>query len=53
LLRPGGAHFHDGEMPHSPNREGLTKLAPIEGAELDYIERSKIEEAACAVRETA
>ena len=43
MLKPGDAHFYDVGMVHSPNREGLTKLVRIEGANLDHVKRSNIQ----------
>jgi hypothetical protein len=45
VLRPGDAHFYDVGVVHSPNRQGLTKLVRIEGANLDHIKRSNIKAA--------
>jgi hypothetical protein len=41
----GDAHFYDVGAVHSPKREGPTRLIRVEGANLDHIERSKIEAA--------
>ena len=45
VLRPGDAHFYDVGVIHSPNRDTLTKLVRIEGANLDHIKRSNIKRA--------
>jgi hypothetical protein len=45
VLKPGDAHFYDVGVVHSPNRQGLTKLVRIEGANLDHIKRSNIKAA--------
>ena len=45
VLKPGDAHFYDVGVVHSPNRQGLTKLVRIEGANLDHIRRSNIKAA--------
>ncbi len=45
VLKPGDAHFYDVGAVHSPNRQGLTKLVRIEGANLDHIKRSNIKAA--------
>jgi len=42
VLKSGDAHFYDVGVVHSPNRQGLTKLIRIEGANLDHIKRSNI-----------
>lgn len=45
VLRPGDAHFYDVGVVHSPNREGVTRLIRIEGANLDHVKRSNIKAA--------
>jgi len=45
VLKPGDAHFYDVGVVHSPNRQGLTKLVRIEGANLDHVKRSNIKAA--------
>jgi len=45
VLRPGDAHFYDVGVIHSPNRETITKLVRIEGANLDHVKRSRIKRA--------
>ncbi len=45
VLRPGDAHFYDVGVVHSPNRDTLTKLVRIEGANLDHVKRSNIKRA--------
>ena len=45
VMKPGDAHFYDVGVVHSPKRDGLTKLARIEGTKLDRIERSNIKAA--------
>ena len=44
-LKPGDSHFYDVHDIHSPNRETVTKLVRIEGANLDRIKRSHIKAA--------
>jgi len=45
VLKPGDSHFYDVGDVHSPNRETVTKLVRIEGANLDRIKRSNIKAA--------
>jgi hypothetical protein len=45
VLKPGDSHFYDVGDVHSPNRETVTKLVRIEGANLDRIKRSHIKAA--------
>ena len=45
MMLPGDAHFYDVGDVHSPKREGSTKLVRIEGANLDYVQRSNIKAA--------
>lgn len=45
VLRPGDAHFYDVGVVHSPNRQTITRLVRIEGANLDHIKRSNIKAA--------
>jgi len=45
VLRPGDAHFYEIGVVHSPNRQGLTRLVRIEGANLNLIKRSNIKAA--------
>jgi hypothetical protein len=45
VLKPGDCHFYDVHDVHSPNRETVTKLIRIEGANLDRIKRSNIKAA--------
>jgi hypothetical protein len=42
VLKPGDAHFYDVGVVHSPDRQGLTKLVRIQGANLDHTKRSSI-----------
>lgn len=42
MLKPGDAHFYDVGVVHSPDRQGLTKLVRIQGANLDHTKRSSI-----------
>lgn len=42
-LSRGDAHFYDVGAVHSPKRAGPTRLIRVEGANLDHVERSKIE----------
>lgn len=44
LIR-GDAHFYDVGAVHSPKREASTRLVRVEGANLDRVQRSKIEAA--------
>lgn len=41
----GDAHFYDVGAVHSPRRETTTRLIRVEGANLDHVQRSKIEAA--------
>ena len=45
VMKPGDSHFYDVGVVHSPNRDTLTKLVRIEGANLDRIKRSNIKAA--------
>jgi hypothetical protein len=45
VLKPGDAHFYDVGVVHSPNRQTVTRLVRIEGANLDHIKRSNIKAA--------
>ena len=45
VLRPGDAHFYDVGVVHSPNRQAVTRLVRVEGANLDHIKRSNIKAA--------
>lgn len=45
VLKPGDAHFYDVGVVHSPNRQQITRLIRIEGANLDHIKRSNIKAA--------
>lgn len=42
-MRPGDAHLYDVGAVHSPSRSAPVKLIRIEGANLDRVERSRIE----------
>ncbi|MEM9062585.1 MAG: hypothetical protein AAGD13_19165 [Pseudomonadota bacterium] len=44
-LRRGDAHFYGVGVVHSPKRVASTRLVRVEGANLDHIQRSKIEAA--------
>ena len=41
----GDAHFYGVGAVHSPKRDGATRLIRVEGANLDHVQRSKIEAA--------
>jgi len=45
VLKPGDSHFYDVGAVHSPNRETVTKLIRIEGANLARVKRSNIKAA--------
>ena len=44
-ISAGDAHFYDVGAVHSPMRETTTRLIRVEGANLDHVQRSKIEAA--------